>query len=226
MSLTDAVEFLVAAVTIYLGIGLLFAILFVSFWSKRLDSHAGSGTLGFRIILLPGAAAFWPVLAALLLLRGRGEPPDASRPLRPESLRVLQASVFGVVLVAVPLIALIALGARSEAPRSRLDNLPQAVPGDVKLGSLGSGIAAGVLRTDTGVRIVIEFEEALKSASAVMYWNPPSAEGLTPASVFLGAVWGPSRLEFDLPSVAGSLLLVDFADGGNVLWSVPVPKED
>ncbi len=228
MSLTDAVGFVVAAAAVYLGIGVVFAIPFVSLWAKRLDSHAGSGTLGFRCVVLPGAAALWPVLAVLLLTRRPGSSPDASRPLRPEALKGLQAVAFGIVILSVPVVVLLALSVRSDFAPSRLPSLPPAIPRGVEWKPLTDGITAraAIFRTSGERRIAIEFPEPLAHPSTVLYWSPAPSEGLTQNSVFLGAVWGPSRFLFDLPSDAGSLLLVDFTDGGTVLWSVFVPEED
>jgi len=45
--------------------GFLFAIAFVAVRIHSIDPAASRGTLGFRVIIFPGAAALWP----LLLLR-------------------------------------------------------------------------------------------------------------------------------------------------------------
>lgn len=44
--------------------GLAFAIPFVSRGAGRIDPVAGEGTWGFRLIILPGVIALWPLLAA------------------------------------------------------------------------------------------------------------------------------------------------------------------
>jgi hypothetical protein len=56
----------------YLAAGLLFAPAFAWRWAARLDPAAGRGTLGFRLLLLPGAALLWPYLA-WRLVRSRAE---------------------------------------------------------------------------------------------------------------------------------------------------------
>lgn len=60
---------------VYLAIGLAFALLFVVRWAGRVDPAARSGTLGFRVLIIPGSAILWPLLAARLL-RGTTEPPE------------------------------------------------------------------------------------------------------------------------------------------------------
>jgi hypothetical protein len=52
---------------LYLLIGLLFAAYFVTRGAGRLDPVAAQGTWGFRLLILPGATALWPVLLARLL---------------------------------------------------------------------------------------------------------------------------------------------------------------
>jgi len=55
-------EILVVAVEIYLVLGVLFGIAFIARGVQAID-HAAEGTgWGFRLIILPGVAAFWPLL--------------------------------------------------------------------------------------------------------------------------------------------------------------------
>jgi hypothetical protein len=68
-----AVVFLIL-VGVYLGGGLLFAIPFTLFGVKRLDPHAAHGSWGFRLIIIPGTMAFWPLLAKRWF-GGMTEPP-------------------------------------------------------------------------------------------------------------------------------------------------------
>ncbi|MFK7959260.1 MAG: hypothetical protein AB8G96_01940 [Phycisphaerales bacterium] len=59
---------LLAFVGLYAFVGLVFGVLFVLRGAGALDAGARGGSLGFRILVLPGAAALWP----WLLLRWRG----------------------------------------------------------------------------------------------------------------------------------------------------------
>jgi len=45
----------------YVGLGFLFAIVFVSFGVDRLVSEARGAGPGFRLLILPGVAALWPM---------------------------------------------------------------------------------------------------------------------------------------------------------------------
>ena len=53
MSLVAA-RFIVDAVTIYLAVGVVFALMFLWQWVGRLDPLAAHGTIGFRLLVLPG----------------------------------------------------------------------------------------------------------------------------------------------------------------------------
>ena len=48
---------------IYFGLGLLFALAFALKGASALDHAAHSGTIGFRLLIFPGAMALWPLLA-------------------------------------------------------------------------------------------------------------------------------------------------------------------
>jgi hypothetical protein len=59
----------------YLACGLVFAIPFALVGVRKVDPHAAHGSWGFRVLIVPGAMAFWP----LLLRRwasGVHEPPE------------------------------------------------------------------------------------------------------------------------------------------------------
>ncbi|HEU5154308.1 MAG TPA: hypothetical protein VFU03_06240 [Gemmatimonadales bacterium] len=47
---------------LYLLIGLCFAIVFVARGAGRLDPVARHGTIGFRLLVIPGAMTLWPYL--------------------------------------------------------------------------------------------------------------------------------------------------------------------
>jgi hypothetical protein len=59
---------------IYAVLGLLFAVCFAAVGVGRLDPAARGAGLGFRLLIVPGAAAFWPLLLGRWL-RGRRFPP-------------------------------------------------------------------------------------------------------------------------------------------------------
>jgi hypothetical protein len=66
---------LVLVAGVYLAIGLAFALVFVFRWAGRVDPGARNGTIGFRLLIIPGSAILWPLLAARVL-RGATGPPE------------------------------------------------------------------------------------------------------------------------------------------------------
>jgi hypothetical protein len=53
---------LVSVAGVYAAIGLVFALFFVTRGVTRIDPTAIGGSTGFRILILPGVVAFWPLL--------------------------------------------------------------------------------------------------------------------------------------------------------------------
>jgi len=46
----------------YLTCGLVFAIPFALIGVKKIDPHGAHGSWGFRLLIIPGTMAFWPLL--------------------------------------------------------------------------------------------------------------------------------------------------------------------
>ena len=67
---------LVGTAGFYVLIGLLFAIGFVLVGVHRVDPIARGGSWGFRLIIVPGVVAFWPLLALRWVT---GRPPAEER---------------------------------------------------------------------------------------------------------------------------------------------------
>ena len=65
----------------YAGLGLAFALAFVFLGVQRLDSEAEGSGIGFRLLILPGVAAFWPMFLRRWV-RGIAEPPVEKNPHR------------------------------------------------------------------------------------------------------------------------------------------------
>ena len=53
----------VTALALYALLGVVFAIAFVARGASRVDPAAAATPLGFKLLLLPGVAALWPLLA-------------------------------------------------------------------------------------------------------------------------------------------------------------------
>jgi hypothetical protein len=52
----------VGLLTTYLGIGTAFSVVFVAIGVDRIDPMARGAGWGFRLLIAPGAALFWPLL--------------------------------------------------------------------------------------------------------------------------------------------------------------------
>jgi hypothetical protein len=66
---------------LYAGLGSAFAVPFVWFGVQRIDSEAQGAGVGFRLLILPGVAAFWPMFL-YRWRRGVVEPPTEKNPHR------------------------------------------------------------------------------------------------------------------------------------------------
>jgi hypothetical protein len=62
-------------VAVWFGVGVLFAIPFLARGIGRIDPLAARSGLAFRLVVVPGVMALWPVLASRWL-SGRREPPE------------------------------------------------------------------------------------------------------------------------------------------------------
>src|SRR5213594_3808714 len=65
----------------YMACGLVFAIPFVQVGVKKIDPHAAHGSWGFRLLVIPGTMAFWPLLLRRWV-SGVQEPPEECNPHR------------------------------------------------------------------------------------------------------------------------------------------------
>ena len=71
----SSVEIFLALCRFYIVIGLVFAVLFVIFWVQKVDPAARGGTIGFRILIIPGVCAFWPMFV-WRLVKGKVAPTE------------------------------------------------------------------------------------------------------------------------------------------------------
>jgi hypothetical protein len=62
VSFEEAAVWLVRALGFYVGLGLLFAAPFVLRGVDRIDPGAKGASWGFRLIIVPGVVALWPIL--------------------------------------------------------------------------------------------------------------------------------------------------------------------
>jgi hypothetical protein len=83
--MTTAANWIVGLLALYVIAGLIFAVPFVLRGVNRIDPVARESTWGFRIIILPGVVALWPLLATRWL---GGRRPPAERNAHRDAARV------------------------------------------------------------------------------------------------------------------------------------------
>ena len=71
----------VYSLTVYASVGLVFAVPFVWLGVQRVDPEAHGSGVGFRLLILPGVAAFWPMFL-YRWTRRIAEPPVEKTPHR------------------------------------------------------------------------------------------------------------------------------------------------
>lgn len=81
-SMKAPTEILLCLAGLYLGLGLAFAIPFVLVGVQRIDPHARHASWGFRLLILPGTMALWPLLM-WRWVKGMSTPPEESNAHRP-----------------------------------------------------------------------------------------------------------------------------------------------
>lgn len=74
MTLTLA-SIIVTALTAYMVLGLIVAPIVVFLGARHLDPAARSGTIGFKLLILPGMMVFWPLMLSRWV-RGMATPPE------------------------------------------------------------------------------------------------------------------------------------------------------
>lgn len=78
-------EAFVVALAAYMIIGVAFAIPFLLVGVQRIDVQARGAGVGFRLLILPGVAAFWPLFLRRWI-HGLSEPPVERNPHRKAAL--------------------------------------------------------------------------------------------------------------------------------------------
>ncbi len=66
----SSAELILLVVVSYLAVGLVFGLAFVAVGVTRLDPAARGTSASFRLLILPGSVALWPLLAAKWVRRG------------------------------------------------------------------------------------------------------------------------------------------------------------
>ena len=219
------------AALFYAAFGFIFAIPFVLYWSGRIDSAAKSGSWGFRLAILPGAVALWPLMAlkTIRAFRQRYLPPDPEQPVSPMMLR----RIHGVAIVSLAgLLPVICIAALLSRPREHFSIATQLQPVPLPdvvafAASLPENLPIRVILRTDGERdqTQLDVSRALDESVVALYWSPVAETGgVSKDAIFLGSIWGPSRLLFDLPrenhTIPGILTLLTLAGEQRVIGTL------
>ncbi|MFM9996867.1 MAG: hypothetical protein ACKVU4_13830 [Phycisphaerales bacterium] len=71
MTPTTIASVIVGAALLYAGLGLIFAVAFVTRGVARVDHAAAGAPWPFRLLILPGVAALWPLMLRRWLAAAR-----------------------------------------------------------------------------------------------------------------------------------------------------------
>ena len=124
-------QLFVTVAVIYVAIGLLFGLAFVTRGVQRIDTGADGGSVLFRLLILPGSIAFWPPAPASLAdLESRSRRAHGASPRQPKdipvvmirSLRQRHRAMWWFLAIALPAAFVVSLLARPD--QVVMDSLP------------------------------------------------------------------------------------------------------
>ncbi len=216
------------AVGAYAATGIAFAVPFVLSWSARLDPGARAGSWGFRLAILPGAVALWPLLGwkTLRAFRETVSPPDPEEPVPPATQRLIHGVSMLCLTLVVPVIGSLAILYR---PDERLSTERQVGPRPLADSlNLRNPVPEGLpvhasLRTDGSQdQIELKVSRSIDEPVVALFWSPQThPDRPAPDAIFLGSLWGPTKLLFDLPrenhQSPGTLFFVALTDEQRVV---------
>jgi len=221
------------AALFYTAVGFVFAVPFALFWAGRIDSAAKSGSWGFRLAILPGTIALWPLMAlkTLRAFRQHSVPPDPERPVTPGMQRRIHGAAFVSLAVVLPVICAAAILSRpreqfSVARQLQPAPLPSVVPLAISMPE--SLPISATLRTDgTQDQVQLDVSRSFDEPIVALYWSPGAETGgVAKDAIFLGSIWGPARLLFDLPlenhEIPGVLTFIALAGEQRVIGTLPL----
>lgn len=132
------IEFLVESAVLYAVLGMVFGVAFAWRGAAAIDPVARHATLGFRVLVVPGAALLWPMLAArwwrvVTAEAGAPEVPGDRTDIWSPASERLRARALALWLALVPVIAaaiVVALSVRRPAAGNSpdADRLPAVLP--------------------------------------------------------------------------------------------------
>ncbi len=216
------IETLLFLGAIYVVVGLVFTLIFHLSGLPKVDPGVQGGGWLFRLLITPGLVALWPAMASKWrrATRGLSVVGEAEAPVTARGIRRLHRILVSLMALLLPL----AVGAgwasrQGIAPieESLLDDsleppwsqvLDQVDPFEdlpISLVLRSQGGAQG----DGKRQVELSIAKDLEVPALALFWAPTlQEEGLSREAVYLGAVWGPATLRYELPGREGGALVL------------------
>jgi len=203
--LNALIEIVLTLVSVYLLLGGLVAVWLHANLTKHDPGTVGAGIV-FRFIITPGLIALWPMM--LQRMRAWAPLPHPEAGVSPAGLRRGHKHLTRALAVAIPLVAAVALGTRTQEPINPSgaipSMLPEALPIVDHVAVLSEELQVrATFRTDNREEEQIEIETSLPIAapSVMLYWFEGESKPDSPVTdaILIGAVWGPGVQRYRLP---------------------------
>jgi hypothetical protein len=210
----------------YSAIGLVFAVAFVLAGVGRIDPDAKHGSWGFRVLVLPGAAALWPLMLSRWV---KGSPPPVERaPHRGSGksapLRGRHRLWTRVLAIGLPLGVVLGLAARQPIPTIQSGTAMAGLTPTAEFEFEQVSVHGHVFLTDGNTQVEL-LPEDLQSPDVLVYWSevaPQGGELPTLHTTLVGKLAGDDTRIFTLPGRGGWLHLYSLGHK-RLLDSTPVP---
>ncbi|MCH9646939.1 MAG: hypothetical protein K0U98_01805 [Deltaproteobacteria bacterium] len=216
------IETLLALGAVYVAVGLIFTLIFHLTGLSKVDPGVKGAGFLFRLLITPGLIALWPALALKWrrAARGLSVVGEAESPVSSGGLRSFHRLLICLLALLLPLAVGAGWASRQGPPpieKSLLDGAPELAgsrmldpldpfegfPIDLTLRSQGEAVE------DPRRQVELSIAKDLEVPSLALFWVPtPQGEGLSREAVYLGAVWGPATLRYELPGREGGALVL------------------
>jgi len=119
-------QFVLLALAAYLLVGVIVGAWFVVARAGRVDPAAEGSSLAFRLLILPGAAALWPLVLRMPAGGPRASDDPARR--RTDVHRIAHRIAWPLLLPAIAVLVVLAVAFRSTPATVDAGAVPQAAP--------------------------------------------------------------------------------------------------
>ena len=215
----------------YAAIGLVFAVAFVFAGVGRIDPDAEKGTWGFRLLVLPGAAALWPLMLSRWV---KGSPPPVENAAHRlgcnvksvmAPLRRRQRIWTQTLAVLLPIGVVLGVAARTPIPRvAGGASMTSLIEPNAEFEFEQVAVHGHLFLGEDSTQVEL-LPDDLKSPDVLVYWSELApVEGELPMlnTTLVGKLAGDDTRVYTLPARGGWLHLYSLGHK-RLLDSTPVP---